>query len=298
MVYKTTTSSSTLHVQPDTSAVASCIAAFCIALSGCVQQYCLRYSCSFVHGVLSVIYAAIITIAVGSAAIAQNSKPAMALTAKNLPATPLGYAGSLEQAIQEGRYQDLYYVGIPSSYFNQVYAEQQASQWCWAACIQMILNYYGVSISQYDIVRRSYGRDPYGRLPNWAGSYDIITANLNNWGIDRNGTRYIVRASMGRGMPDPATLVDELANQRPVLLGYATGLWSGHAVVATAVKYSGYADDPFIYSVIVRDPRYNTLVTPYRGRYEYDPSLLRSTAAYWYIRVQRLDGEDRFDGGY
>jgi hypothetical protein len=181
------------------------------------------------------------------------------------------------------------YVGIPSSAFNPVYAEQINTQWCWAACIQMVLNYYGVNISQYDIVRRTYGRDPYGRLPNAAANYELITANLNNWGIDRNGIRYVVRASIGYGAPDPASLVDELNNQRPVLLGYALGTLTGHAVVATAAGFSGGTDYPRLQSVVVRDPRRTSLATPYRGRQEYDTSLLRATSVYWYIRVQRLD---------
>jgi hypothetical protein len=186
-------------------------------------------------------------------------------------------------------YSQAVYVGIPSSYFNQVYAEQQNSQWCWAACIQMILNYYGLNVSQYDIVRRTYGFNPYGRLPNWAGSYETITANLNNWSVDRNGVRYLVRASIGYGMPNPATFVSELDNQYPVLLGYPTGGYSGHAVVATAAGFYGYKDDPTLASVVVRDPRRSTLSTPYRGRMEYDASMLRAVEVYWYIRVQRAD---------
>lgn len=186
-------------------------------------------------------------------------------------------------------YPQLAYLGIPSSSFNQVYAEQQNSQWCWAACIQMILNYYGVNVSQYDIVRRTYGIDAYGRVPNWAGNYDVITANLNNWSVDRNGVRYLVRASMGYGVPNQAVLLDELDNQYPVLLGYPTSRYSGHAVVATAAGYYGYRDDPTIATLVVRDPRRSSLATPYRGRMEYDASLLRAVEVYWYIRVERAD---------
>jgi hypothetical protein len=191
------------------------------------------------------------------------------------------------------------YVGIPSSAFNPVYAEQANTQWCWAACIQMVLNYYGVNVSQQDIVRRTYGRDSYGRLPNAAAHYDLITANLNNWGVDRDGVRYVVRASVGYGAPDPATLVDELNNQRPVLLGYAAGLNVGHAVVATAAGFTGGTDYPRLQSVVVRDPRRTALSTPYRGRQEYDMSLLRATGVYWYIRVQRVDEyQQPLDDGY
>jgi hypothetical protein len=186
----------------------------------------------------------------------------------------------------------LSYVGIPSSSFNNVYAEQENSQWCWAACIQMILNYYGVNVSQYDIVQRTYGSDPYGYLPNWAGSYEVITANLNNWGIDRNGVRYVVRAEVGYGTPYPEDLVDELGSQHPVLMGYSTGAVTGHAVVATGAGLYGSADAPQLHSIVVRDPRENTLTTPYRGRREYEAAALRAVSVYWYIRVQRLSDDE------
>jgi pimeloyl-ACP methyl ester carboxylesterase len=178
-------------------------------------------------------------------------------------------------------------VGIPSSSFNLAYSEQANSQWCWAACIQMILNYYGIDISQYDIVQRTYGQDPYGNLPNWSGSYEVITDNLNNWGIDRSGAQYTVSTEMGYGQPDPAAFVDELGNQRPVLIGYSTGAQTGHAVVATAASFYGSAAAPVLASFVVRDPRENTLATPYRGRREYDASSLGAVSVYWYIRVEQ-----------
>jgi len=189
----------------------------------------------------------------------------------------------------------VYYVGIPSSQFNEVFAEQQNSQWCWAAAIQMILQYYGVDVSQRDIVYRTYGSDDFGRLPNRPASFETITDNLNTLAIDRDGERYVIRASMGYGIPDPATLVDELRNERPVLIGYQTGPYTGHAVVATSVSFLGSLDYPRLQTIVVRDPR-RTGYSNYGersavpGRTEYDTSMLRAINVYWYVRVYRATG--------
>ena len=35
--------------------------------------------------------------------------------------------------------------------------KQRMENWCWAACIQMVLNYHGLYVDQQDIVTRIYG---------------------------------------------------------------------------------------------------------------------------------------------
>jgi papain like cysteine protease AvrRpt2 len=145
--------------------------------------------------------------------------------------------------------------GIPSAEFEHFFSEQRNSQWCWAAGIQMILNYYGIEISQEDIVRRSYrGTNPFGPLPNWPGSLPVITANLNNWGVDSKGRRYQVTAQFTAGAPAPAVLKNELENKRPVLIGYMSGSGGGHAVVGTAVSYIDTPIGPDVEAITVRDP--------------------------------------------
>lgn len=184
--------------------------------------------------------------------------------------------------------QRVIYVGIPREQFNYSYAEQINTQWCWAASIQMVLGYYGVSVGQEEIVRRSYGMDPWGNLPNWPGSFQLITANLNNWGIDNRGESYVVASSMGSGAPTPAILLDELRNRRPVLIGYTSGPLSGHAVVVTAASYVETPQGPLITTLIVRDPYPSPGNRRSLGRVEYPGYALAShITAYWYIRVGR-----------
>src|SRR5690606_13771337 len=130
--------------------------------------------------------------------------------------------------------QQLLRVGVQSHFFHRFAINQYNSNWCWAASLQMIFNYYGINITQQQIVARTYGVSPTGELPDWAGSVQAITANLNNWSIDASGRRYTVNALHQPGAPNSTFLINELSYARPVLVGYHTGGNTGHAVVITA----------------------------------------------------------------
>ncbi len=181
----------------------------------------------------------------------------------------------------------LKHVGVSSSKMNYYASSQKNSQWCWAASIQMVLNYYGVKISQEQIVARTYGTDPYGRLPNWAGSFEAITANLNNWGVDNSGREYKVRASLNWGAPTPAVLLRELSKKRPVIVGYR-GPQGGHAVVITAASSTKSPYGPIIQTITVRDPMPTPMNIHNRGKVVYPGAQIASLMqAYWYIKVRR-----------
>ena len=139
-------------------------------------------------------------------------------------------------------------VGLSSDAMNSIYAEQKQSEWCWAACIQMITNLYGADLTQDEVVARTYGPGV-----NRAGTLEVITANLNASGTTRRGRRYDIRSTMLDSDLLPAVLVAELSAGRPVLLGCEAG-GSGHAVVCTAVTYQGDAGRPRISVLTVRDP--------------------------------------------
>jgi len=179
------------------------------------------------------------------------------------------------------------YVGIASNQLNYIASSQENSQWCWAASIQMVFRYYGLNITQSQIVSRTYGTDNWGNLPNWPASLQTIHNNLNNWSVDNNGQYYEVSAEMGQGSPSPTFLVEELTNGRPVILGYNTGQ-GGHAVVVTALSYYPTAYGPQVQSIIVRDPwpSYSNLQN--LGRIEYPAyNLAANTQAYWSVRIHR-----------
>ena len=179
-------------------------------------------------------------------------------------------------------------VGIPAAEMDFVSAAQGSSQWCWAAAIQMVLGYHGVGITQQQIVARSYGTDWRGNLPDWGGSYEVITRNLNNWNIDNYGQEYAVGAVLGWGAPSAAVMIEELRNGRPMIIGYQSSPVSGHAVVLTAATFSQTVYGPFIHSIVVRDPWPTPVNILNRGRVEYDgPSLASVIQAHWRISVVR-----------
>jgi len=181
--------------------------------------------------------------------------------------------------------QKIFYVGIPGSKLNYVVSSQKKPQWCWAASIQMVLNYYNIAITQEQIVERTYGKDVNGNLPNWSASLETIHLNLNNWSTDNNGQQYIVNAQFGIGAPEPYFLIEELSQQRPVIIGYQSNT-GGHAVVITALSYIESDYGPVIKSIIVRDPLPCEENKACKGRVEYDAATLTSRIiAYWFVRV-------------
>lgn len=182
--------------------------------------------------------------------------------------------------------QEPVYVGITAEKFNYFASTQRNSEWCWAASIQMMFNYYGIDISQEQIVARSFNMDPKGKLPNVTGDLKVITENLNNWSIDNEGKAYQVNAKLHYGPPTPAYLVKELANERPVMIGYQTGPNTGHAVLITACSYIPTKNGPQIRSVIVRDPWPSPENKASAGRIEYwGHSIAKLIQTHWYVRV-------------
>jgi hypothetical protein len=192
----------------------------------------------------------------------------------------------LAVSIKQTTAQQTVYVGIPRDKFNYYASDQHNTNWCWAASLQMIFNYYGVNITQEQIVKRTYGTDATGRLPNSAGTFPAITQNLNNWSVDNNGKKYKVTASMNWGAPSASYLVQELEAQHPILIGYSTGAYSGHAVVVTACSYVETSYGPMIQSIVVRDPWPSSQNESTNGRVEYaGVNLANLIQAHWYVRV-------------
>lgn len=139
--------------------------------------------------------------------------------------------------------------GIPSSLFNMVAAAQQTDEWCWAASISMVLNYYGVPVSQQEIVRHVFGE-----VIVHAASDEQISAALNSWAVAPNGQTMVIRSVRGVGPPPVAILLQELNQKHPIVLTFATGPSSGHCVVITGAGYVNSAYGPMVNELILRDP--------------------------------------------
>jgi len=141
-------------------------------------------------------------------------------------------------------------VGIRTDNFNAVNAKQRASQWCWAACAQMILNYHQVPVTQEDVVWRIKGviRD------EAANYYEIMSALNGEYPTSEEGGRAEVTCLETKSTDD---IIDDLYKNWPLMLAYDTGD-SGHAVVLTAARFkvtrTQNGKRRSLISLTVRDP--------------------------------------------
>ena len=69
-------------------------------------------------------------------------------------------------------------VACVNDYMEYCHHRQYKDNWCWAACVQMVLDYYGIDVTQPRIVERAYGDD----YDFTANKNDIIGA-LNGWRV-------------------------------------------------------------------------------------------------------------------
>jgi hypothetical protein len=182
-------------------------------------------------------------------------------------------------------------VGIPDNQFVYSSSLQEKSNWCWAASIKMLLFYEDISKSQSEIVERSYGMNSYGDLPDWTGSLEVITANLNNWDVDRHGKVYTVKANFHFNAPSESGIIDLLSKKKPILICYKSSPTTNHAVLITSCRYYDTPNGQEISEITVRDPWPSNENINSKGvvKYNYD-SFHSLINCYWDVTVE-FDGE-------
>lgn len=111
---------------------------------------------------------------------------------------------------------------------------QQCPEWCWAASIATIFAFHGHPIDQKQIVLRTYHA-----LACWpAASNANLAAAMSGIYVDANGVPFTATitaafdAQMGASTIDIAMIVNELANNRPLLICN-----THHAMVLSLVDY-------------------------------------------------------------
>ena len=115
---------------------------------------------------------------------------------------------------------------------------QVQSNWCWAACVQMVLNYHGLYVSQMDVVTKIYG-SPYVDQP--ANEQQILAA-LSGWAPDTRG-RYSGINAYG-GYTSLQEIINGLSGKWPLIVGMSNPNGGvGHAYVMTAIYYSNQYDN-------------------------------------------------------
>lgn len=129
--------------------------------------------------------------------------------------------------------------GVPTQEFMFMRANtvnggsQMQANWCWAACVQMVLNYHGLVVNQLDVVNKIYGSSMIDRP---ASESQILTA-LNGWAPSVNGRYYEVKAY--GGFTSPEELVRVLSAKWPLIVGLRNPNGGvSHACVLTGVYYS------------------------------------------------------------
>ncbi len=135
--------------------------------------------------------------------------------------------------------------GIDPDKMDTAYAVQQQSEWCWAACIQMVFAYYDHPVSQGNIVRKTWGT-----VTNMPGQPSQIINDLNRDWTDEDGDDFSVEGDVFSA--NAITAAQDLANDYPLILGSL-----GHAMVLTAITYQGVPNRYGAGNVIaatVRDP--------------------------------------------
>jgi len=170
-------------------------------------------------------------------------------------------------------------VGLKTDRMNYHASAQQSSNWCWAACIQMILSAHDVTVSQQEVVVAAFGQSV-----DQPGGLQDIQAVLNATWIDRRGTAKLIRATPRLGSPQVAELANLLRNETPVIVCYTPhDAAVGHAVIVTAVITESTSKGEHLVRLVVRDPW-----PAYRasnGKRTMSPSDHQSIWAYYVVEV-------------
>lgn len=116
-------------------------------------------------------------------------------------------------------------------------SRQVKDNWCWSACVQMVMRYNDIWVSQSEIVSRVYG-----------DSYDL-TATGNDMATALDGWRGLkVKSHKQKSI---GILIDELVNHSPVIIGNEE-----HAYLLTHIYYTkDYQGDIHPFKVILINPK-------------------------------------------
>ncbi len=176
-------------------------------------------------------------------------------------------------------------VGIPTAQFNFVSAAQLHTDWCWAASVQMVLNWYNIPVKQSDVVNRIFGKPVDATV-----SEDAIAVALSGTAWDRRNREVHMHAERERGTPGSNLLVSELSARHPMLITFRSAKTMLHAVVLTGAEYVRTPQGPQLTALTFRDPNPN-----FKDRHTAEAfrvtgaelqRFLRSISSYYLFTVQ------------
>lgn len=160
------------------------------------------------------------------------------------------------EAQKLGAVKDKYvYVGITKKEFSNfaTLGKQRNMNWCWAACIQMILNYNAIPVLQEEIVNRTLGD-----LLDVPADPNMMFKALNGWEVDVYGNNVLVNSNFYS--TDLNEITTFLGTNKPLIVGLSQPQSKiGHAYVLIGIFYEtvfknkgGVSYKP--YSVLLVDP--------------------------------------------
>ena len=117
------------------------------------------------------------------------------------------------------------YFGIDIDKIKSIYTSQENASWCWAASIQVVLKYYGVDVSQKDIVSKIFSRYDNNKI-DMSLDNATITDLLNNKIKELD-----ICATINSFANSKNKILCELHQNRPVLLSYLLNENIAHIVV-------------------------------------------------------------------
>lgn len=155
------------------------------------------------------------------------------LTPKTGSAQPQGRIVAIDNSV---------FVAMVDSSIDDCIRQQYKDNWCWAACIQMILLYNGEYVSQSDIVTKVFGGSY-----NKTASGNQIEAAFDSW----HG--YSIHSYQSK---KSQYLIDEISSGHPLIIGLGE-----HAYLLTHIYYKKASNGLF-------HPFKTILINPKSGKEE------------------------------
>lgn len=135
---------------------------------------------------------------------------------------------------------------------NVPWIKQEQTQWCWAACADMVLHYYGnINVRQCDLANWLFGLSDCCSVP----SSSLCNRPCQVADVCRVYNAFGLRCYSASGTISQGAIQLEIDQGRPIEPGIAWNGGGGHVVIVR-----GYYDDGKIH---VNDPWYGHGAIPY-----------------------------------
>ena len=128
------------------------------------------------------------------------------------------------------------FVAMVDDSFSGCLHRQQKDNWCWAACVQMMMDYEGETVSQADVARYVFGS-----VVDRTASGNQIASSLNGWrGLYWKNLRE----------RDGDKIAEALVNGSPLMIGLGE-----HAYILTHLFLTKKGGRYIAFKVIIVNPK-------------------------------------------